>query len=47
MSPRIARLAAWMIALALVATPIVAVLNGWLADERWPIRRLVVQGSFA
>ena len=46
MNPRIARVAAWMIALALVATPIVAVLNGWLADERWPIRRLVVQGSF-
>ena len=46
MKLRVARIAAWMIALALVATPIVAVLNGWLADERWPIRRLVVQGSF-
>jgi cell division protein FtsQ len=46
MSPRIARIAAWMIALALVATPIIAALNGWLADERWPIRRLVVQGRF-
>jgi cell division protein FtsQ len=45
-NPRIARVAAWMIALALVATPIVAALNGWLADERWPIRRLVVQGRF-
>lgn len=46
MNPRLARIAAWMIALALVATPIVAVLNGWLADERWPIRKLVVQGRF-
>ncbi|HWT15162.1 MAG TPA: cell division protein FtsQ/DivIB [Patescibacteria group bacterium] len=46
MNPRLARMAAWMIALALVATPIVAALNGWLADERWPIRRLVVQGRF-
>ncbi|MBL0042619.1 MAG: FtsQ-type POTRA domain-containing protein [Xanthomonadales bacterium] len=46
MNPRLARIAAWMIALALVATPIIAALNGWLADERWPIRRLVVQGRF-
>lgn len=47
MSPRLARIAAWMVALALVATPIIAALNGWLADERWPIRRLVIQGRFA
>jgi hypothetical protein len=30
-NPRLARIAAWMIALALVATPIIAALNGWLA----------------
>lgn len=46
MNPRIARIAAWMVALALVATPIVAVLNGWLADDRWPVRELVVHGPF-
>ncbi|MBK7144234.1 MAG: FtsQ-type POTRA domain-containing protein [Xanthomonadales bacterium] len=46
MSPRLARIAAWMLALALVATPIVAALNGWLANERWPIRRMKVYGSF-
>jgi cell division protein FtsQ len=45
-NPRIARFSAWLIALALVATPIIAVMNGWLADQRWPIRRLVVRGSF-
>lgn len=46
MNPRLARMAAWVVALALIAAPIIAVLNGWLADDRWPIRRLVVQGRF-
>ena len=46
MNPSLARIAAWLLALALVAAPIIAALNGWLADERWPIRRLVVHGSF-
>ena len=47
MNPRITRIAAWMIALTLIAAPIIAALNGWLAEDRWPIRRLVVQGRFA
>ena len=46
MSSRVARIAAWMIALALIATPIIAALNGWMADERWPISRLIVEGRF-
>ena len=40
------RIAAWVIALALIAAPIIAALNGWFADDRWPVRRLVVQGRF-
>lgn len=40
------RLLAWSLALALVALPFVAVLNGWIAAERWPMRRLQVTGEF-
>lgn len=40
------RLAAWMLAIVLVALPIVAVLNGWIGSERWPMRSLVVTGAF-
>ena len=36
------RLFAWAIAIALVALPIVGVLNGWFASERWPVTRLAV-----
>ena len=40
------RIAAWIIALLLVALPVVAVLNGWIAGSRWPMRHLVVTGEF-
>ena len=40
------RLLAWMLAIALVAMPVVAVLNGWIAGDRWPMRRLEVSGPF-
>lgn len=46
MNPRMVRIGAWVIALALIATPIIAALNGWLADDRWPVRRLIVHGRF-
>lgn len=39
------RILAWTIAVALVALPVVAVLNGWIAAERWPLRTLRVQGA--
>ena len=39
------RVAAWMLALALVALPVVAVLNGWIGAERWPLRTLRVGGD--
>ncbi len=42
----IVRLAAWLFALALVLAPVVAVLNGWLASERWPIQRLRINAEF-
>ncbi|KAF1701073.1 cell division protein FtsQ/DivIB [Pseudoxanthomonas suwonensis] len=40
------RLSAWLLALALVALPVVAVLNGWVGAERWPLSRLRVTGQF-
>ena len=40
------RIAAWVLAVALVALPVAAVLNGWIAGSRWPMRRLVMTGEF-
>lgn len=40
------KLFAWAIALALVATPVLGVLNGWFAADRWPIRNLQLQAEF-
>lgn len=40
------RLSAWLLAIALVALPLVAVLQGWIAADRWPLRRLVVSAPF-
>ncbi len=39
------RLLAWTLALLLVALPVVAVVNGWVGAERWPLRTLRVQGA--
>lgn len=40
------RILAWSFAIVLVALPVVAVLNGWIAGERWPMRKLAVTGEF-
>ena len=40
------KLFAWTVALTLVALPIVGVLNGWFAADRWPVTRLSVQAEF-
>jgi len=40
------RLLAWGIALTLVALPILGVLNGWFASDRWPVTRLSVSAEF-
>jgi cell division protein FtsQ len=37
---------AWGIALTLVLLPVVGVLNGWFAAERWPVRYLKVDAEF-
>jgi cell division protein FtsQ len=34
------RVLAWLLALALIALPVVAVVNGWIGAERWPLRTL-------
>ena len=39
------RIAAWSLALALVALPVVAVVNGWAGAQRWPLRTLRVTGD--
>ncbi len=39
------RLTAWILALALVALPVIAVINGWIGAERWPLRTLRVVGD--
>jgi cell division protein FtsQ len=39
------RVAAWSLALALVALPVVAVVNGWAGAQRWPLRTLRVTGD--
>lgn len=40
------RLVAWCLAIALVVLPIVGVLRGWFAAQRWPVTRLTVQAEF-
>lgn len=39
------RVLTWILALALVALPVVAVFNGWIGAERWPLKRLRVGGE--
>lgn len=41
------KLLAWGIALTLVSLPIVGVLNGWFASERWPVRKLELRAEYA
>lgn len=40
------KLAAWTVALALVGLPIVGVLNGWFAADRWPVRALELRAAY-
>lgn len=39
------RLLAWVLAVALVALPVVAVVNGWAGSSQFPLRTLRVQGQ--
>ena len=36
---------AWLLALALLALPVVAVVEGWMGGQHWPLRTLRVQGE--
>jgi len=40
------RLLAWIVALLLALLPIIAVLNGWFAAERWPIEHLRITAEY-
>src|SRR5690606_10286019 len=40
------QLLAWTLALALVVLPLVGLLNGWFASERWPVRSITVNARF-
>ena len=40
------RVMAWSLALILAVLPVVAVLNGWFANDRWPIERLSVEAEY-
>lgn len=40
------RALAWLLAIALVLAPVVALVNGWLGAQRWPLRTLRVSGEF-
>ena len=42
----VVRLVAWCLAIVLVALPIVGVLRGWFAADRWPVTKLTVQAEF-
>ena len=39
------RILAWLLAIALVALPVVALLNGWIGAERWPLSTLRVNSD--
>jgi cell division protein FtsQ len=39
------RLVAWVLAIVLVTLPVVAVIQGWVGAERWPLRTLRVVGD--
>lgn len=40
------RIAAWILAVALVVMPVVAVLNGWAGANHWPLTKLQATGEF-
>lgn len=41
----LARILAWTLAVALVALPVVAVVQGWIGAERWPLRTLRINDN--
>jgi len=45
MSGTALRVAAWTLAVGLVVAPVVAVVQGWVGADRWPLRTLRVNGE--
>ena len=45
--PTFRRLLLGLLVLAILATPVVAVLNGWVGGQHWPMKRLQVSAPFA
>ncbi|MCB1561638.1 MAG: cell division protein FtsQ/DivIB [Xanthomonadales bacterium] len=43
----ITRFAVWTLAVLLVLAPIVGLLNGWFAADRWPLKKLRISGEFS
>lgn len=43
----IVRLIGWGVALVVIALPLVGLLNGWIAVDRWPVRSLRIDAPFA
>ncbi|MEN1941705.1 cell division protein FtsQ/DivIB [Luteimonas sp. MJ246] len=41
----LARILAWTLAVALIALPVVAVVQGWIGAERWPLRTLRINDN--
>jgi cell division protein FtsQ len=40
------RLSGWLLALAVLAVPVVAVLRGWLAAGQWPVKYLTIDAPY-
>lgn len=40
------KLAAWLVALSVVALPLVGVVNGWFGANRWPLTQLEIEAAF-
>lgn len=40
------RLSGWLLALAVLALPVVAVLRGWLAAGQWPVKYLTIDAPY-
>ena len=38
------RIFVWLLALSVVTLPVVAVLNGWVGAERWPLAQTTISG---
>jgi len=41
----LARILAWILAVALIALPVVALVQGWIGTERWPLRTLRINDN--